>query len=262
MKKYDRFFPILRAQNIDFNYGKHKILSDISLDVYAGEYISIIGPNGSGKSTLINILSGLEKSIHGNVFCENRTLKDMNARDRAQSIAIVQQNSHQFMSFTCLESILLGIHPYQERFSSISDEQYKKVKQMMQDTDTWKLSQKPITQISGGERQRVALCRALVQEPRVLLLDEAMSEMDISVCSQMSQLLNKLCREDGLAVVAIHHDLNLAYGCSNKIYAIKDGCCAGFGTPKEVMTEEMFHHVFNVKVEIFENKGFFIKNKF
>lgn len=262
MKTNDRLSPVLSARNIDFNYGKRQVLENISLDVYKGEYISIIGPNGSGKSTLFNVLSGLEKLKHGNVYCENQILQAMNPRQRAQTIAIVQQNSHQFMPFTCLESILLGIHPYQERFGSISDEQYKKVKQLMKATDTWKLAEQPITQISGGERQRVALCRALVQEPMVLLLDEAMSEMDISVCSQMSQLLNKLCREDGLAVVAIHHDLNLAYGCSNKIYAIKDGRCAGFGTPKEVMTEEMFHHVFNVKVEIFENKGFFIKNKF
>ncbi|MDW5299305.1 MAG: ABC transporter ATP-binding protein [Sedimentibacter sp.] len=262
MKKHDNLTPVLRGQNIDFNYGKRQVLTDISLDVYEGEYISIIGPNGSGKSTLFNILSGLEKSKHGNVYCENQTLQDMNPRLRAQCIAIVQQNSQQAMPFTCLESILLGVYPYQERFGSISDIQYKKVMQLMKATDTWKLAEQPITQISGGERQRVSLCRALVQEPRVLLLDEAMSEMDISVCSQMSELLKKLCREDGLAVIAIHHDLNLAYGCSNKIYAIKDGRCAGFGTPKEVMTEEMFHHVFNVKVEIFENKGFFIKNKF
>lgn len=262
MKKYDNLPPILRGQNIDFNYGKRQVLTDISLDVYEGEYISIIGPNGSGKSTLFNILSGLEKPKHGNVYFESQTLQDMNPRQRAQCIAIVQQNSQQAMPFTCLESILLGAHPYQERFGSISDEQYKKVMQLMKATDTWKLAEQPITQISGGERQRVALCRALVQEPRVLLLDEAMSEMDISVCSQMSELLNELCHEDGLAVIAIHHDLNLAYGCSNKIYAIKDGRCAGFGTPEKVMTEEMFHHVFNVKVEIFENKGFFIKNKF
>jgi len=261
MKKTDYINPLFSTEHIDFNYGDHQILKDINLEVYAGEYISLIGPNGSGKSTLFKILSGLENPKNGNVYYEDHNLQTMNARSRAQCIAIVQQNAEQAMPFTCLESILLGLHPHKERFDTISDAQYKRVQQLMELTDTWKLSQRPVTQLSGGERQRVSLCRALVQEPKVLLLDEAMSELDISVREQMSELLKTLCEEDGLAVIAIHHDLNLAYRCSNKIYALKEGCCAGYGTPESVMTEEMFRHVFQVKVEIFKNKGFFIKNK-
>ncbi len=250
----------LSAQHIDFYYGSRHILTDISIKVCAGEYLSLIGPNGSGKSTLFQILCGLKNPKKGTVFYDDEAVQKMSARHRAQCIAIVQQNAKQAMPFTCLESIILGLHPHQGRFDTISDAQYGRVRQLMELTDTWRLSEHPVTQLSGGERQRVALCRALVQEPKVLLLDEAMSELDIAARMQMSGLLKTLCADTGLTVMAIHHDLNLAYRFSDKIYALKDGRCAGFGAPEEVMTEELFRHVFSVKAEIFTNKGFFIQN--
>ncbi|MDD4571826.1 MAG: ABC transporter ATP-binding protein [Clostridia bacterium] len=250
----------LSAQDIEFYYGRRKVLTNIGLKVSGGEYLSLIGPNGSGKTTLFSILCGLLQPQKGKVLFNERAVQKMNARKRAQAIAIVQQSAEQAMPFTCLESILLGLHPHQGRFDTISNAQYQKVRKLMELTDTIKLSEQPITQLSGGERQRVALCRALVQQPKILLLDEAMSELDVAVRMQMSELLKKLCHEKGLAVMAIHHDLNLAYRFSDKIYALKEGYCAGFGTPEQVMTEEFFRKVFHVKAEIFANKGFFIQN--
>ena len=250
----------LRAQHIDFYYESRQVLTDISLEVRSGEYLSLIGPNGSGKSTLFRILCGLAKPRQGAVYYQGQAVQRMNPRYRARCIAIVQQNTGQAMPFTCLESILLGLHPHQESFKATSEARYARVKELMLLTDTWKLSEQPVTQLSGGERQRVALCRALAQEPKVLLLDEAMSELDVAARMQMSGLLKSLCEDAGLAVMAIHHDLNLAYRFSDKIYALKEGRCAGFGTPETVMTEELFRNVFHVEAEIFVNKGFFIQN--
>lgn len=260
MSKAVSILPRLSAQHIKFYYGSRLVLKDISLKVYAGEYLSIIGPNGSGKSTLFKVLSGLAIPSQGNVCYEGQIVQKMNPRFRAQCIAIVQQNTGQAMPFTCLESILLGLHPHQGRFETIRDTQYSRVQQLMELTDTWRLSEQPVTQLSGGERQRVALCRALVQEPKVLLLDEAMSELDVAARMRMSGLIKTLCADTGLTVMAIHHDLNLAYRFSDKIYALKEGCCAGFGMPAAVMTEDLFRRVFHVEAEIFENKGFFIQN--
>lgn len=252
--------PRLSAKHIGFYYKNRQILKDINLSLNAGEYLSIIGPNGSGKSTLFKILCGLLPPKQGLVHYEGNILHKMDFRYRGKCIAMVHQNSAQAIPFSCLESILLGLHPHLGRFDSISNAQYKRIQQLMELTDTWKLSEQPITQLSGGERQRVALCRALVQEPKLLLLDEAMSELDISARMQISNLLKTLCADTGLTVLAIHHDLNLAYRISDTLYALKDGICYGFGKPEEVMTEEMFQTVFQVKAEIIENKGFFIQN--
>lgn len=255
------FLPCLSAKNIDFYYGSHQVLKNINLTVQAGEFFSLIGPNGSGKSTLFKVLSGLANPQRGEVFYEGRVLlQKINARKRARHIAVVHQKSAQAMPFTCLESILLGLHPHQGRFETISPEQYQRVQQLMKLTDTLKLAGKLITQISGGEKQRVALCRALVQEPKVLLLDEAMSELDVAARMQMSGLLKKLCTSRQLTVLAIYHDLNLAYRFSDKIYVLQEGTCASFGSPAEVMTKDLFRRVFRVQAEIFANKGFFIKN--
>lgn len=260
MSKATSPLPRLNARQLDFYYGRRQVLTNISLTAYAGEYISLIGPNGSGKSTLFKILCGLASPQRGEVFYEGKALKKMNARQRARCMAVVHQNTTQVMPFTCLESILLGLHPHQRRFETISAEQFKRVQQLMALTDTLRLAEQPITQLSGGERQRVALCRALAQEPKVLLLDEAMSELDVAARMQMSGLLKKLCIDTGLTVLAIYHDLNLAYRFSDKIYVLKEGFCASFGTPAAVMTEELFRRVFHVKAEIFANKGFFIQN--
>lgn len=260
MNKADNLSPILNAEHIDFFYGNRQVLTDISLEVHGGEYLSLIGPNGSGKSTLFRILSGLAAPARGRANYKGQRIHKMPPSYRAQCIAIVRQNTPQGIPFTCLENILLGLHPHLGRFETISDTQYIKVRQLMEATDTWGMSQQLVSQLSGGEGQRVALCRALVQEPKVLLLDEAMSELDVAARMKMSELLKQLCTETGLAVVAVHHDLNLAYRFSDKIYVLKEGRCRGFGSPKTVMTEDLFNQVFHVKAEIFENKGFFIQN--
>lgn len=260
MSRADNLSPILNAEHMDFYYGNRQVLTDISIEVHGGEYLSLIGPNGSGKSTLFRILSGLAAPAKGRATYRGQIIHKMSPGYRAQCIAIVQQNTPQRIPFTCLENILLGLHPHLGRFETISDTQYAKVRQLMDATDTWRMSEQPVSQLSGGEGQRVALCRALVQEPEVLLLDEAMSELDVAARMKMSELLKQLCTDTGLAVVAVHHDLNLAYRFSDKICVLKEGSCAGFGSPKSVMTEDLFRHVFHVKAEVFENKGFFIQN--
>lgn len=252
--------PRLSTEHVDFFYGQRQVLHDLSIRVRSGEYLSLIGPNGSGKSTLFRLLGGLEQPQKGEVLCEGRPMTEWDVRGRARRIAMVRQNAGQAMPFTCLESVLMGLHPHLGRFEPVGDEGYTQIRQLMELTDTWRLADQLVTELSGGERQRVALCRALAQRPKVLLLDEAMSELDIAARMRMSELLRQRCREDGLAVIAIHHDLNLAYRYSDRVFALSEGRCAGWGSPGETMTEELFRTVFHVKAEIFADKGFFIQN--
>lgn len=254
----DRF--LLEAYGVDFSYGSHRVLRDINLKIPAGSYISIVGPNGSGKSTLFNLLCGARRCENGTVLYEGREVAQMGVMECARQFAVVHQNEGNCFPFTCLEMVILGLHPYRSRFGTPTEEQMKTVRSVMEHTNTLHLSRQPVTEISGGEFQRVILARAIVQRPRVLFLDEAMSGLDICAKIKMTKYLNSLIAQAGLTVVAINHDLAAAYQYSNCIVALRDGRVAACGVPREVMDSAFFTSIFNVEAEIFEGKGFFIRD--
>ncbi|MDD4503982.1 MAG: ABC transporter ATP-binding protein, partial [Clostridiaceae bacterium] len=172
--------PLLAIENISFAYNAKRVLSSISFSVNKGEYLSIIGPNGSGKTTLLQIMCGYFKPEIGGVYYLGRNVYTMNIRERAKHFsAIYQQHQVNRFPYTCIEMVIMGLHPHRARFEPLSDESLFQVEQVMNLTDTFCFADKFITQISGGEMQRVMLARAIVQKPRILFLDEAMSGLDI-----------------------------------------------------------------------------------
>lgn len=250
--------PLLEAKNVSFSYGKDKVLRDVSLVVNRGEYLSIVGMNGSGKTTLLSLLSGHLRPDKGAVFLNGRNLNSISVRERARQIALVSQSRQMNFPFTCLELVLMGLHPHSERFENVSDEQLEKAREIMESTDVWRFADKPITEISGGERQRVILSRALMQNPSLLLLDEAVSELDIAAKISMMKLLLQQVRKTGMSVVSIHHDLTTVFRFSDRVAALKLGSLAENGTPEKLMTKEFFKDVFSVDAEILSNKGFIV----
>jgi iron complex transport system ATP-binding protein len=183
----------------------------------------------------------------------------MNTKERAKHLAVVYQHQNEgYFPYTCLETVIMGLHPYHARFEPVSDKSLYRVEQVMRMTDTFRFADKLITQISGGELQRVMLARAIVQSPRILFLDEAMSGLDICARISMTKLLKELIEKQGITVIAVNHDLNTAYRFSTRVLALYEGKTAAMGTPTQVMTEDFFKNVFDVKVEIYKEKGFFI----
>lgn len=251
--------PLLTLEDISFAYDARHVLSGISFSVDRGEYISVVGPNGSGKTTLLQIMCGCFKPETGAIYYLGQTVHKMDPRERAKHFAVIYQQQHSSkFPYTCLEMVIMGLHPHRARFEPLSDEAFSWVEQVMHMTDTFRFADKPITRISGGELQRVMLARAIVQKPRVLFLDEAMSGLDICARISMTKLLKELIRVRGITVVAINHDLNTAYRFSSRIVALSRGRVAAIGPPRQVMTEGFFEDVFDVKAEIYEEKGFFI----
>lgn len=250
--------PIMKIKNIDFSYGQAEILKNMSFDIPQGQYISLIGPNGSGKSTILKIMSGILKANAGDVFYKNSKINEMSFRDRAKEMAVIHQREKNEFPYSCLETVIMGLHPHRNRFEPLLPEQFSFIEELMKLTDTYCFANKLTTEVSGGELQRVNLARALAQKPKLLLMDEAMSDMDVNARIQLTKILKKQIEEKGLTVVEINHDLNMAYRFSDKIIALKEGSVDSQGEPLKVMDTEFFKRVFRVKAEIIGGYGFFI----
>ena len=235
--------PILKAKALSFGYSGNEVIKGVSLSVSKGEYVSLVGVNGCGKTTLLGLLSGFFKPHRGEVLLGGRKLSRISFRERAKDLAVVTQGQDMCFPFSCLEIVLMGLHPSLGRFQSPSGEQLETARELMDSCDVWRFADKPITEVSGGERQRVVLARALMQQPRVLLLDEAMSEMDVAAKYAMMKLLRNRVEKTSMSVVSIHHDLSTVYRFSDRVCALKDGRVFAEGEPRQVMDEIGRAHV-------------------
>lgn len=249
---------IMKVENVNFSYGEGLALEDINFAIPKGKFISLVGPNGSGKSTLLKILCAIESPLKGKVYYKDINIFNMKSIDRAKEIAVIHQREKSEFPFSCIDTVIMGLHPHRARFEVISKEHLKLVEKVMVMTDTYKFANKLITQISGGELQRVNLARAIVQKPRVLMMDEAMSDMDVNARIKLTKIIQNLVREEGLTVIAVNHDLNMAYRFSDYIFSMNHGKVDSIGTPFEIMNQEFFERVFRVKAQVVEGRGFFI----
>lgn len=252
--------PVLQARELSFAYEKKEVLKNVSLSVGQGELLSIVGVNGSGKTTLLSLLSGFLSPKCGEVRLLGRALSRLSYRERAGAMAVVTQNQEHSFPFSCLELVLMGLHPQLGRFERVSAAQLDRARELMESTDVWRFADMPVTEISGGERQRVSLCRALMQEPKVLLLDEAMSELDIAAKCAMMKLLKNRVEETGLSVISVCHDLSSVLRDYKRVLALKDGAVAFDGAPEKVMTKEFFRSVFDIDAEVFADRGIIIND--
>jgi iron complex transport system ATP-binding protein len=252
---------IMKVDNLYFGYGETHILKNIKFELTEGKFTSLVGPNGSGKSTLVKLLCGIIKKEKGCVTYKNHDIDKISTLNRAKEITVIHQREKNEFPYSCIDTVIMGLHPHRNRFEAISDEQLYFVKSVMDKTDTLRLANKLTTQISGGELQRVILARALVQKPKLLLMDEAMSDMDVNAKIQLTNVVLDLVKEEKLTVLAVNHDLNFAYRFSHEIIALNHGEIDSVGNPDSVMDEEFFKRVFKVKADIIKNKGFFIIDK-
>lgn len=249
---------LLRAEGLRYDYGGGAVLCGVDVQVCEGEYLSVVGPNGSGKTTLLQLLGGLMCPAQGGVWLLGKPLGRMAARTRAQQIAIIGQNEPCSFLFTCFELVMLGGAPHRARFERPTADELARLRTVMEQTGTLQYADRPYVHLSGGERQRVRLAQALMQRPRVLLLDEAMSDLDVSARMQMNRLLRSLARQSGMAVVAIHHDLQMAYRVSDRLLVLQNGAVAAQGPPPEALDAAVLRRVFGVAGAVMEDKGLFI----
>lgn len=244
---------MIEIKNLDFKFGKENVLKHISLNVDKGKFYSIIGPNGSGKTTLLRNISRVLQPIKNTVFINNEDISFLKQKEIARTMAVVPQNTNIDFDFTALDIVMMGRAPHIKRFAMESEDDFKKVREAMEITNTWSLREKNINHLSGGERQRVIVARAIAQDTEVILLDEPVSNLDLYHQVEVMNTVKALAESRNIIVVAVLHDLNLASNYSDHIFLMNGGKLFCEGTPEEVITEEKINDVYKVKVSLTRN---------
>lgn len=243
----------LKANNICFRYGADWILQDVSFEVKPAEFLGIIGPNGSGKTTLIKLLDGMMIPQQGDVWLNGVKLADLARREIAQRIAVVSPGLWLNFSFNVQQLVLMGRYPHLGNLRFEGKRDYRIAQEAMTLTDVSGLAHRYFHELSGGERQRVLLAKALAQQPEILLLDEPTVYLDINHTVSFFDLIKKMNREQGLTVVVVSHDINLAADYADRIVLLNQGRIFRQGFPHEVITAEHINTVYGKKVLVDTN---------
>jgi iron complex transport system ATP-binding protein len=243
----------LNIDGVECRYGSTKILEDVCLKVKAGDFVGILGPNGSGKSTLLKSISRTLKPSKGAIMLNDKNIYALKNLEVAKQMAVVPQDNTISFSFTALEIVLMGRNPHMERFQMETEHDMEIARRVMNLTNTWHLASRPVNELSGGERQRVIIARALAQEPKVLLLDEPLTYLDIINQLEIMDLIKSLCLSQEIIVMAVVHDLNLAARYCNSALLLKNGKVFAVGSIDEVLTSENIKNVFKVEAMVKKN---------
>jgi iron complex transport system ATP-binding protein len=241
----------LEVRNLSFSFGNKKVLRGISFGVAPGEFLGLMGPNGSGKTTLLRCLMKFLPTDVNSILVDQKPLDVLSPTELARTFAVVPQSSATDFTFTAYDIVMMGRIPHiSSRLAGATKKDALAVRKAMERTDTWQFASRPFFGLSGGERQRVIVARAIAQQPKALLLDEPTVYLDINGQFEIMDLIRKLNREEGITVIAVLHDVNLAARYCSRIAMLSHGMLEAIGSPKEVLTPDIIQSVYGVDVVV------------
>ncbi|EGQ25224.1 iron(III) ABC superfamily ATP binding cassette transporter, ABC protein [Sporosarcina newyorkensis 2681] len=240
---------MIQAKNICFSVPEKQILHDISFSLEQGKLIGIIGPNGSGKSTMLKIIYRYLKQTSGSVTLYEKEMDHMTQKKIAQEMAVVSQETPVLFDFTVKDLVMMGRTPYKQWLAKDSKEDFAIVEESMQLANVLYLKDRTLGQLSGGEKKRVMLARALAQQAKILILDEPTNHLDIEHQLQLMDLVKEL----PITIIAALHDLNLAASYCDELLLMREGTLHMKGTPEQVLTKETIKQVFQVQASVSKN---------
>lgn len=244
---------MLNVENLTFRYSKfaRPVLNGASLQLKAGEIGILLGKNGSGKTTLFKNILGINKPGSGKILFEGEDLLKMSRKERARRIAYVPQDIH-FGALTVFDSIMLGRISYFGLKSG--DDDYKAVEKILMDMGLTEYAFRMVDELSGGERQKIAIARAMAQEPKLMVFDEPTGNLDIANEQLIIEEARKLAKQKNIAILSSLHDLNQALAFGDKFFFLKNGVVKYAGG-REIITPEVIRDTFDVDVRIREIDG-------
>jgi len=243
----------VRAKDIHFSYGGIKALQGVSMDVWGQEVVSLVGPNGSGKTTFLKCINKLLRPQQGTILVAGRDVKQVGLKELARLLGYVPQSGNHAFPSTVFDTVLLGRRPHMNWGVGARDKEI--VSRMLVLMGLQNIALRQFTELSGGERQKVLIARALAQEPEVLLLDEPTSNLDLRHQLEVLSLVRAAVQEKGVSAVMAIHDLNLASRFSDRIVFLKDGMVYAVGKPGEVLNRDNIAAVYGVETIINKDSG-------
>lgn len=239
----------IQVKNLKFSIDNKEILKDISFDVPKGSFVGIIGPNGSGKSTLLKNIYRLYKPSSGKIILDNKDLFTMKDKECAKEIAVLAQESNSQFDFTVEQIVKMGRYPYKSVFEDYSKDDLKMVSEMLKKVGLDDYSNRSFSNLSGGEKQRALIARALVQNTDFLILDEPTNHLDIGYQIQLMDLVKSM----KITTLSAIHDMNIASMYCDYLIVMKDGKIKKFGNVEEVITAQTLKEIFGVNAYVGEN---------
>ncbi|ELK40719.1 heme ABC transporter ATP-binding protein [Brevibacillus agri] len=236
----------LHVENISVELEKKTILRDVSLTVRSGEFVGLIGPNGSGKSTLLKSIYRALEPRSGFISLDGADVYQLTARQNAQRMAVVRQESSIEFDFTVMEIVMMGRSPHKRLFQTDTPADSRICEEALERVGMQAYASRSFFSLSGGEKQRVLIARALVQQAEFLVLDEPTNHLDVRYQLQVMDLVKTL----GITVFSSLHDLNIAAMYCDRLYVIRDGELVASGTPEEVFEPGLIRDVFGVETEV------------
>ena len=244
---------MLKVDDLRFRYtkGGKPVLNGVTLELNQGEVGILLGKNGSGKTTLFKNILGIERPESGNVLFDGENLAKMKRRERARRIAYVPQHIH-FGDLSVLDSVLMGRVSYFGMQASRED--YEVVEKILEDMELLDFAHRSAEALSGGEKQKIAIARAMAQEPKLMVFDEPTGNLDIANEQLIVREAKRLAQQKNIAILSSLHDLNQALYFGDKFFFLKDGVVKYAGG-KEIVTEEIIQDIFDIHVKIMEIDG-------
>ena len=244
---------MLKVDDLRFRYtkGGKAVLNGVTLELNQGEVGILLGKNGSGKTTLFKNILGIEKPESGSVLFDGENLAKMKRRERARRIAYVPQHIH-FGDLSVLDSVLMGRVSYFGMQASRED--YEVVEKILEDMELLDFAHRSAEALSGGEKQKIAIARAMAQEPKLMVFDEPTGNLDIANEQLIVREAKRLARQKNIAILSSLHDLNQALYFGDKFFFLKDGVVKYAGG-KEIVTEQIIQDIFDIHVKIMEIDG-------
>jgi iron complex transport system ATP-binding protein len=242
----------ITIKNLTFSYNSHKILDDLNLVIENSQILSLVGPNGSGKTTLIKCIDRILKP-KGSILMDGQEIEKMSRQDVARQIGYVPQSSSTPLATTVFDTVLMGRRPHIGW--RVTDLDLEKVAEVLERLHLEDLAMRDFSRLSGGQKQKVLIARALAQEPAVLLLDEPTSNLDMLHQLEVMETISSLVKEKNISAVMAIHDLNLASRFSDKLVMLKDGKVYAAGEPKALLNEANISRVFGIEAMVMNAMG-------
>lgn len=236
----------LKVENLEVNIATSNIVKGVNLHAKDHHFIGLLGPNGSGKSTLLKSIYQVLKPHSGVIYLGGKNIERYSKKEIAQNMAVVSQFHAMHFEFKVFEIVLMGRSPHKGMLERDQKKDYEIAMEALKQVGMLDYAERNFSTLSGGEKQRIFLARALTQQPKILILDEPTNHLDIKYQIQILSIVKKL----NICVIAALHDLSLASAYCDEIYLLKQGKVIASGLPQEVITSKMIKQIYDVDAEI------------